>query len=224
MAQFTSFLNLYKPGGGSTGLILPDEVADIDRINSDLDLIDTWASITDKTLVKGIGSDAGRSAAYPAPVDGNRVWRTDKDAQEHYDGAGWRLNGGLTRRARSGAFSFSTIDSAIDFNSAETEPATPDFTYAAGVFTAQGAGRFRVHVAVMFPGQVASGTQMRLRHNAADVAVGEAVTSPTGGVTSHLIRDVVLANADTFQIRAVASGAVSVAVANTQTYIEIVRY
>lgn len=43
MPGFTPNLNLYKPGGGSTGLITPDEVVDIDRINANSDLIDAWA-------------------------------------------------------------------------------------------------------------------------------------------------------------------------------------
>ena len=44
MPAFTPFLNLYKPGGGSTGTILPDEVADIDRLNQNFDLIDSWSA------------------------------------------------------------------------------------------------------------------------------------------------------------------------------------
>lgn len=44
MPASTPFLGLYKPGGGSTGVITPDEVADIDRLNQNFDLIDTWAA------------------------------------------------------------------------------------------------------------------------------------------------------------------------------------
>lgn len=43
MPAFTSFLNLYKPGGGSTGTITPDEVFDVDRFNANADLIDDFA-------------------------------------------------------------------------------------------------------------------------------------------------------------------------------------
>lgn len=44
MGQFTPNLNLYKAGGGSTGLVTPDEVADIDKaVNANLDKIDAWA-------------------------------------------------------------------------------------------------------------------------------------------------------------------------------------
>ena len=47
MGAFTSFLNLYKPGGGSTGNITPDEVADIDKLNLNFDAIDAFASSID---------------------------------------------------------------------------------------------------------------------------------------------------------------------------------
>lgn len=43
MPASTPFLGLYKPGGGSTGLITPDEVVDIDRLNTNSDLIDAFA-------------------------------------------------------------------------------------------------------------------------------------------------------------------------------------
>jgi len=40
VSALTTKLSLYKPGGGSTGLIFPDEVVDIDKINSNMDKID----------------------------------------------------------------------------------------------------------------------------------------------------------------------------------------
>lgn len=40
MPAYTSVLGLYKPGGGSTGAITPDEPLDIDKINGNFDLID----------------------------------------------------------------------------------------------------------------------------------------------------------------------------------------
>ena len=58
MAATTPFLNLYKPGGGSTGLIVPDEVVDIDRINTNMDSIDTWAQGID-TLVNVLRNSTG---------------------------------------------------------------------------------------------------------------------------------------------------------------------
>ena len=45
MPAYTPFLTLYKPGGGSTGLIVPDEVVDVDRLNANADLIDAFAAL-----------------------------------------------------------------------------------------------------------------------------------------------------------------------------------
>ena len=44
MPAYTPFLSLYKMGGGSTGLITPDETVDVDRINQNMDAIDSNAS------------------------------------------------------------------------------------------------------------------------------------------------------------------------------------
>lgn len=60
MPAFTSNLNLYKPGGGSTGTIVPDEVVDIDRINQNSDLIDAAVGALQAKLV-----DAGKIASFP---------------------------------------------------------------------------------------------------------------------------------------------------------------
>lgn len=43
MAASTTRLGLYKPGGGSSGLIVPDEAADIDKINGNMDKLDDAA-------------------------------------------------------------------------------------------------------------------------------------------------------------------------------------
>lgn len=50
MPASTPFLGLYKPGGGSSGLITPDEVVDIDRLNGNSDAIDQFALSTDTAL------------------------------------------------------------------------------------------------------------------------------------------------------------------------------
>lgn len=50
MPAFTPNLNLYKPGGGSTGLITPDEVVDVDRFNQNFDLLDAFAGSTSASL------------------------------------------------------------------------------------------------------------------------------------------------------------------------------
>ena len=92
MPAFTSFLNLYKPGGGSTGLILPDEVVDIDRINANMDLIDAYAA--------GFGKAANRNHQFYGPaasiggVTGMKLGDTYQESDGNkvlwkYDGSNW---------------------------------------------------------------------------------------------------------------------------------------
>lgn len=45
MGTTTTKIGLYKPGGGSTGLITPDEPVDVDKFNANSDLIDSFAGI-----------------------------------------------------------------------------------------------------------------------------------------------------------------------------------
>lgn len=95
MPAFTSFLNLYKPGGGSSGLILPDEVVDIDRINANMDVIDAFAS--------GWGQPASRNhqfygpAASLAGISGMKRGDTYQESDGNfvlwkYDGSNWITN------------------------------------------------------------------------------------------------------------------------------------
>lgn len=95
MPAFTNFLGLYKPGGGSTGLILPDEVVDIDRINSNMDAIDLFA--------KGWGQSADRNhqfygpAASLAGVTGMKLGDTYQESDGSkvlwaFDGTNWVRN------------------------------------------------------------------------------------------------------------------------------------
>lgn len=67
MATTTPRLGLYKPGGGSTGLITPDEAVDIDKINGNMDIID--AAMGAKVV-----TSTGRP---PTPVDGQVIRETD---------------------------------------------------------------------------------------------------------------------------------------------------
>lgn len=94
MPAFTPFLNLYKPGGGSTGLITPDEVVDVDRLNQDFDIIDTFAA--------GWGQAANRNHQFYGPAAalgavagmklGDEYQETDGDKRVfRYDGATWKL-------------------------------------------------------------------------------------------------------------------------------------
>lgn len=87
MPAFTSNLNLYKPGGGSTGLITPDEVVDVDRFNQNLDLLDAHAGNVLGRLTRQGGSAANagaRDAAIPVPVQGDTIYRVDLGYFERY--------------------------------------------------------------------------------------------------------------------------------------------
>lgn len=96
MSATTPFLNLYKPGGGSTGLITPDEVADIDRLNTNFDSIDTWAQTTDTFRLaqlannqqyRGLTANIGSVAS---PRKGDTYQETDALLRKfEYDGANW---------------------------------------------------------------------------------------------------------------------------------------
>lgn len=67
MGQNTSRLGLYLPGGGSTGLITPDEPADIDKINDNMQKIDADA-----------GAYVCTSSTRPAaPYAGKTIYETD---------------------------------------------------------------------------------------------------------------------------------------------------
>lgn len=67
MSALTTRLNLYKPGGGLSGLILPDEIADIDRINSNFDILDANSGFRNVT-----------SGTRPiAPYDGLPIYESD---------------------------------------------------------------------------------------------------------------------------------------------------
>lgn len=99
MGATTPHLNLYKPGGGSSGTILPDERVDIDRINGNMDLIDTWSvgvdtkvAVQDTRNQQFTGPAAGRTGMTGMKLgdtyqetDGNKkFWR--------YDGTNWLAN------------------------------------------------------------------------------------------------------------------------------------
>lgn len=88
MSALTTRLSLYKAGGGLSGLILPDEIADIDRINSNFDLIDA-----------NTGFRVVTSGTRPiSPYDGLPILETDtKKIAIWNNGAGAWQNPGSER-------------------------------------------------------------------------------------------------------------------------------
>jgi hypothetical protein len=88
MSALTTKLQLYKAGGGLSGLITPDEIADIDRINSNFDLIDA-----------NTGFRVVTSGTRPiSPYDGLPILETDtKKIAIWNNGAGVWQNPGSER-------------------------------------------------------------------------------------------------------------------------------
>ena len=81
MTQYTSKLNLYKPGGGSTGLNTPDETADIDKLNGNFDIIDSK-----------IGTAVVTSSTRPsAPFAGQQIYETNTKLTYVWSGSAWVL-------------------------------------------------------------------------------------------------------------------------------------
>lgn len=75
MGVTTTNLQLYKPGGGSTGTIQPDEVVDVDQLNQNFDKIDAFAGRVMKSA-RMYGTAVERAATIP-PVRGIEWFETD---------------------------------------------------------------------------------------------------------------------------------------------------
>jgi hypothetical protein len=75
MGQTTSRANLYLPGGGSTGTNLPDETADIDKLNDNFKKIDALLG----------ARNVASAASYSGTMDGDLVYTRDKNELRVYD-------------------------------------------------------------------------------------------------------------------------------------------
>jgi len=76
MGSNTSKLGLYLPGGGSTGLITPDEPADIDKINDNMVKIDADAGAFVCTSSTRPSSPYNGKIIYETDTNNTRVWRS----------------------------------------------------------------------------------------------------------------------------------------------------
>lgn len=102
MSANTTRLNLYKPGGGGTGLILPDEVADIDKINGNMDLLDA-----------AMGAAVVTSTARPVtPYSGQVIYETDTGKSYVRVGTSW-LSAGLSRHFAATIAAMAAIPGAV---------------------------------------------------------------------------------------------------------------
>lgn len=96
MGATTPKLNLYKPGGGSSGIIVPDERVDIDRINDNMDKIDAHAGemidfkATQVTRNQQFTGPAADMAGTTGMKLGDTYQETDANKRRwRYDGTVW---------------------------------------------------------------------------------------------------------------------------------------
>lgn len=82
MGDLTSRYDLYLPGGGSTGLVQPDELVDIDKLNDNLRAIDRALGAREIT-------DVG---SYHDDIDGDLVWTAPYHRLYRYQAASSRLD------------------------------------------------------------------------------------------------------------------------------------
>lgn len=81
MGLFTTRAGLYKPGGGSTGLNLPDEPVDIDKLNANFDKIDALLGARNIPSV----------SSYAGTMDGDLIYAQDTKLLHMYSGSEGKL-------------------------------------------------------------------------------------------------------------------------------------
>ena len=189
MAATTPFLNLYKPGGGSTGLIVPDEVVDVDRFNTNFDSIDAWAQTTDTFRLaqltrgqqyRGLAANIG---AVTSPAKGDTYQETDGSFRKwEYDGTTWISAENGMYLIRPTTFTGCTI--ATDGSIIPT--ATPSEITLDGVFST----RFRSYKLVwqVRNSDGGSGILLNLRRGGANVGgtVGYGFSRISGSISGAL--------------------------------------
>lgn len=79
MVQYTTKLNLYKPGGGALGTNTPDEAADIDKLNGNFDVLDAAFGLTICTS----------STRPSSPYTGRTIYQTDDSQVFVWTGSAW---------------------------------------------------------------------------------------------------------------------------------------
>lgn len=79
MPAFTTKLNLYLPGGGSTEEITPDEAADIDKLNQNFELLDEAVGAAMVTSVTLPASPWDGQIAFEKDTGAMKVWDDDED-------------------------------------------------------------------------------------------------------------------------------------------------
>lgn len=81
MPAFTTVLGLYKPGGGASGAITPDEPVDVDKINDNFDRLDS-----------AVGFGSWTTSTRPIkPFPGQSGFNSTLDIFERWTGSGWSV-------------------------------------------------------------------------------------------------------------------------------------
>lgn len=79
MPSYTPILGLYKPGGGATGLVQPDEPVDVDKLNENFDALDA-----------AVGLPTWTTSTRPAhPFVNQSGYNSLTDTLEKWNGNGW---------------------------------------------------------------------------------------------------------------------------------------
>ena len=185
MPAYTPFLNLYKMGGGSTGLITPDETVDVDRINQNMDAIDSNASSWGNPAQRNhqfYGSAAGL-ASITGMKRGDTYQESDGNFQTwRYDGSNWVTNTGGMFLIRPS----SVVNATIDTSGATIPNAATSFSVN-GVFSS----RFQKYKIEFYRRNVANSSDtLKLRNAGSDTTGNDYAhqSIEAVGTTSTLFR------------------------------------
>ena len=171
MPAYTPFLNLYKMGGGSTGLITPDETVDVDRINQNMDAIDSNASSWGNPAQRNhqfYGSAAGL-ASITGMKRGDTYQESDGNFQTwRYDGSNWVTNTGGLLLIRPSSATGTNV--SIDSKSHIIGTNTPSGSVSVdGIFDTTKYKRYLLRLS-MVKAAITVNTSLRLRTVSADVS------------------------------------------------------
>lgn len=152
-----------------------------------------------------------------------RVRVTAENITRVYAAAGWyRPAGSTTRRERVTALDVTTSVALLDYSGAVTTPSPVDVTYSAGTFTVVRRGTYLINARLgMKTAGAAVGHFIRLRVNSTVRAVGNNVTSTSGGNYTEATSAITLEAGDTFDVQVYASTGVGADVTAGATFIEI---
>lgn len=224
MGSVLPILGLYQPGGGSSGLITPDEVADIDRLNENFKKIDDWAGVTNAFRVAqvsrnqqfvGLAADKGSVAGMKR---GDTYQETDGTYPQFFghDGTAWKNR----TRARAQLLSATAAVNGTAFLDLSTASASLVYQEGGKFWEAAPtgvntdllipySGKYRVYYAYRLGGGVAPITLEVFKNGATVGADAQASAISSAGASTHTQRqlDIDLASADKLSFRITSNAA-----------------